>query len=144
MPKLGNDALLKTEEDVLTEDFCRLGEDRLVRGLVEIPLLGLETPLSIGVWSSLSIQNFDRYVATFDEGNQSSLGPMTSWLCNPVPGDARFPDPVWLEPRDGRIRPAIKFAEDTHPLWAAQRDGLGYDDLAKLLRTYGHDIMSMN
>ncbi len=136
-----NWVLLQEDGDILTEDFCRLDKYRFVRCILELPLLCLDDMLTIGVWGTLSIENFDRYVESFDDGQQEDLGEMFSWLSNPVPPDMPPPIAMSLRPQNDRQRPKLMFSDKDHPLYRPQRDGLSFDQLAELLNSYGHDIM---
>lgn len=141
-PKQENWMLTQETGDILTEDFCRLDKYRFVRVILQVPLIGCTEVLMLGVWGSLSAENFDRYLAGFDDGTQAHLGEMGSWLCNAVPPDVRKPVAMALHPQDNRQRPQLFCTDDTNDLYRFQRDGLSFDGLADFLRSYGHDIRS--
>lgn len=126
--------------DILTEDFCIYGKHRFVRGSIEFPLRGTEKALVIGVWSSLSKPNFQRYSDSFDSGEQAHLGRMSSWLSNPVPISETKPIGVWLHPQDDRQRPKLRIGQEDHPLFALQRDGLDFDTFAEWMDGFGHKV----
>jgi len=83
----------KIEEDervataILTDDICVVADWHFfVRAVLEIPILGQSEALEWGVWGSLSEQNFKRYDASFEDGDQSRLGAMFSWFASQLPG----------------------------------------------------------
>ena len=68
---------LDRERDFLSEDFCVLGgEHFLVRCVLEIPVHGLEEKFGFGCWGSLKRDNFEIYVAHFDDGTGSGRSPV--------------------------------------------------------------------
>ncbi|MDX8353260.1 DUF2199 domain-containing protein [Cognatiyoonia sp. IB215182] len=139
-----NAMLNATDGDILTEDFCRMGEYRFVRCVLEFPLRGLDDDLVLGVWGSLSVGNFGKYVDRFDSGDQAELGDMFSWLMNAVPRDRRQPVKMVMVPRDGRQRPQLYFSDEADLMYPLQQNGLSYDELADLLQGYGHDLRAKN
>ena len=107
-------------KDILTEDFsCVLdGEDFFVRCVLSCQIVGVpEKRFGFGIWSSLSKDNFDLYVRTFNKGKQDSLGPWFGWFSNRLLG---YPETLSLKchvhPRDGRVRPWIELEPTEHPL----------------------------
>jgi hypothetical protein len=127
----------------LSEDFCVLdGEHFFVRCVLFLPLKGTEgQSFGIGVWSTLSEKNFERYRETFDSGEQGELGPWFGWFSNRLEG---YPDTLNLKcqvhPRAGRLRPWIEITAADHPLAAEQREGITFDRLAVILALYGHAL----
>ena len=62
-----NDAL-RLDVDFLSEDFCVLeGSYFFVRAVLEIPVHGLADKFSFGCWSTLSRENFDKYLEGFND-----------------------------------------------------------------------------
>jgi hypothetical protein len=128
---------------ILTEDFCVLdGEHFFIRTLLLLPLVGNPGSfLGLGLWSSLSKPNFDLYVETFDDGNQSRHGPWFSWLSNGLKG---YPDCRQLKsmvfPQDDGQRPLVQLDECSHPLSFQQREGIPYERLLELYAANGHDV----
>lgn len=123
----------------LTADLCVIdGEDRFVRGVLEVPIVGREDGFGWGVWSSVSRANFERYRATFD-ADQGELDPFPGWLSSRLPG---YPDTLGLvvraRPRDGGLRPVVELAPADHPLVADQRDGIALDRVRAILERVLH------
>ena len=62
-----NSAVLSDLGDVLTEDFCRLGDLRFVRAVLAVPLADSRgAEFLLGTWASLSEDDFDAYLDLFD------------------------------------------------------------------------------
>lgn len=76
----------KAEMGVLSEDFCTITHanetDRFIRAVLEIPIHGVEEPLRLGVWVSLSEKSFNRYRETYDDSipGEGFFG----WVCNKI------------------------------------------------------------
>jgi hypothetical protein len=118
----------------LSADLCVVDEDRFVRVVCPIPILGADEFFNWGVWVSLSAANFDRHVSTFNQ-DQSHLDVMFGWLCNRIPG---YPDTLNLQttvaPSGGRQRPTIWINDvhADHPLHIEQNDGMTMERLGEL------------
>jgi hypothetical protein len=126
--------------DFLSEDFCVIGGTNFFfRGVLLIPVQGLEQPFGFGVWSTLSRRNFDTYVGGFDDGGYSEWGPWTSWFSTALPdfGDT-IEQPAWVEFRPDRQRPLVWLNDDHHPLSVAQRDGITPERVLEIYAGYGH------
>lgn len=127
----------------LSEDFCVVeGEHFFVRCVLEVPIIGSDGDrFAYGVWSSLSRENFGRYVDTFDEGDQEGLGPWFGWFSNRLKG---YPDTLFLKcqvhPRPGRRRPWIELEPTEHPLAFEQQRGITLDRLLEIYALNGHDF----
>jgi hypothetical protein len=103
----GPNSAVHSSTHFLSEDFCVIeGKYYFVRGLLSLPLIGLEGEcFSYGVWSSLSQANFQLYVESFDSGEQGQLGSWFGWFSNSLKG---YPETAKLKchvrPQDGRQR----------------------------------------
>lgn len=132
---------LRTDGDFLSEDFCVLdGEHFLIRCVMEVPVQGLERPWGFGCWSSLSRENFQKYVAGFDSTEPEESGPWFGWLCNGLKPDFIDVDSVAVDvcPRAGRQRPLLFVQDEDHPMARAQQDGLSAEEMVRILRANGH------
>lgn len=84
----------------IDSDFCSIthgeGTDYFIRGVLEVPIHGVEEPFLWGVWVSLSEKSFSRYVETYDSpvDGEGFFG----WVCNSIPaypyGGSRAADVV--------------------------------------------------
>ena len=100
-----------------------------VRCVFVIPIVdGPEPNLELGPWSSLSEENFWRYVETFKDADQSKIGDMFGWLSNELRG---FPNLINLKgrvwPQDNNKRPFLELEPTNHSLSVAQREGITFE-----------------
>ena len=132
---------LRMDGDFLSEDFCVLGgEYFMVRAVLPIPVIGLAHQFGFGCWSTLSKENFDKYVGGFDTGKYADMGPWTGWLMNVLAGFNEEPDPlaVNFQPRHDRMRPELWVMDEDHPLGAAQQQGITAERMLEVFAHYGH------
>jgi len=130
----------RKDEFDLTTDTCiwRDGSDEhfFVRCVLEIPLVDRDGTFDFGVWSTLSRENFARYMREFDRADRSELGPMFGWFSNSLPG---YPETLNLKcdvcPRNAGLRPVIELEPIDHPFSLQQRDGIRFEDAV----TYCHE-----
>jgi hypothetical protein len=140
--KVASNQEVRLEGDFLSEDLCVVGgEAFFVRCLLPVPLLGAPGALGLRVWASLARPNFERYVAAFQQPDDSALGPWFGWLCTRIPG---WPDtealPADVIPHGDRQRPRLRLHPGAHPLVAEQRAGIGFDRLLEIYAANGHDL----
>jgi len=139
----GPNSALDLNGNFLSEDFCVLeGQHFFVRAVLEMPIRGSGgKQFGFGVWSTLSRENFERYVATFDSGEQDELGPWFGWFSNRLEG---YPDTLNLKCQvhlvSGRQRPRVLLEPTSHPLAVEQQRGITFDRLLDLYAINGHDI----
>ena len=119
----------------ISDDFCTLDEENFfVRGVLELPIIGQADRFGLGVWSSLRRINFQRYVETFEDKDQSKLGSFFGWFSNRLPN---YPDTFLLKcevhPRDGNKRPSITLQPTDHPLSLEERFCIELEKVLELL-----------
>lgn len=133
---------LRMEGDFLSEDFCVMGGQYfMIRCVLAIPVIGVPGVFGFGCWSSLSRENFEKYIAGFDTGDYADRGPWTGWLLNRLAdfmGEDPSPIEVWVEPRPDRQRPRLHVAREGHPLAIAQEDGITPERMLEVFAFYGH------
>ncbi|MBX9803319.1 MAG: DUF2199 domain-containing protein [Caulobacteraceae bacterium] len=122
----------------LQSDFCRFKDvDFYVRAVLALPIIGSEQTLEFGVWSTLSKANIDRYWDSFEDDDQSKLGPMFGWFSNAVPG---YPETMGLKckvvPQDKRQRPLVELDPTDHPLSIYQRNGVTLEEATRYFHTH--------
>lgn len=122
----------------IDSDICKTHDGHFfVRCVLVIPLLdGPEKTLEYGPWSSLSEDNFKRYVKTFRDNDQSKIGPMFGWFSNDLqafPGSLNLKCQVW--PQDNNQRPHIELEASDHPLSLAQRNGITFARALELVHS---------
>lgn len=139
-----NSALLATKGDILTEDFCRLGELRFVRAVLAIPLADSRgEEFLLGTWASLGREDFEAYLDHFELRETEDLGSRPAWLANAIPPDMAQPAACMLEMRPEGQYPELMVSETAHPLHALQKNGAELEELLELLYAYGHDLPSL-
>ena len=138
--ELEPNSALRLDGDFLSEDFCVIGgEHFFVRCVFDIPVHGMPEKFGYGVWSTLSRENFDRYVEGFDDGKYSDMGPWWGWFGNSLKGFLEtINQGCWVHPQLGRQRPVISLDDEDHELAIAQQDGVSPERLLELYAEYGH------
>lgn len=139
MSQHANSSYQGTGNDILCEDFCRIGETNFVRAILCLPLEGYDVPFIIGVWVALEGEYFERYIHSFGTSTQADIGPLFGWMANAI-AEHPVPLPVILHPQNGRQRPLVQIAFEEHPLYIAQLDGLTYDQFEGILTGAGHKL----
>jgi len=131
---------LRLEGDFLSEDFCVMdGKYFFVRGVLEIPVHGLSDSFGFGCWSTLSRQNFDKYIGGFDDGAYPDMGPWGGWLCNQLDDYiGTDPETLWVYPQLNRQRPRLRIQNATHPLAIDQANGITAERVLAIFARYGH------
>jgi hypothetical protein len=138
-----HNSALRMEGDFLSEDFCVLDSKYfMIRCVLTIPVQGVEGDFGFGCWSTLSRENFDKYVETFDGGEYSDMGLWSGWLVNRLESFTLGTDTVglWVQPRSNRQRPLLWVQHDDHPLAVAQENGITAERMLEILRFYGHGV----
>lgn len=149
-----NVALFATHGDVLTEDYCRIGELRFVRAVLAIPIQNSsEQEFILGTWASLSQDDFDDFVDMFEtqdhDMTSNSTAKLTAtssrpaWLSNALPIGTSGPIACMLHPRPEGEYPELHVAEPLHELAVYQNLGASLEDLLHILSAYGHDLPSL-
>ena len=129
---------------MLTEDLCSIDDETFyIRGLLELPIEGVEEPFSWGLWISQSRESFERYVETFDQ-DQSGDGSF-GWLPVTMPGyidsnsDAEWEslacDVEWQGPGS---RPIIVPHRSDHPLSRDHANGITWDRAIEMAQAVMH------
>lgn len=125
----------------ITADDCVTPDGHFfIRCSLEIPIKERPNqPVSFGVWSTLSEQNYQRYADAFFDEHQSKLGKMFGWFSNEIGG--KFAGSLNLKcqvvPQDDRQRPLIELEQTDHPLAVAQQEGIPFAHFLRLLHESG-------
>ena len=128
----------------LSDDLCTIDDDTfLIRGLIEIPIHGVEEPFAWGVWVTQSRESFERYVETFDQ-DQSGDGSF-GWLDVTMPGyvsgdknEDRAMLACNVHWRGEGQRPLIVPQECDHPLYKDCVEGVSWERAMHLARLVMH------
>jgi hypothetical protein len=126
----------------LSDDTCTITDeghtDYFVRAVVEVPIHGVEDGFLWGVWVSLSKASFDRYVATYNDPDESDT--YFGWFSNRLPF---YPDTIGLKtqvhPRKGGLRPFLEIERAGHPLAEDLADGISVERAQHIAETFIHD-----
>ena len=123
-----------------SDDFCVIEGDRyFIRCVLPVPLIGAgDRTFSFGVWCLVFDDDFERYRSTFDDGNQSHLGPFKARIGNRLKPFNAMNARCILRLKDGRNRPDVEVTEADHPLQVAQSAGLDFDALMAIYDANGH------
>lgn len=147
IPDFGFDSLAYWSDEIegasdgnsLTADTCVIDDcGFFIRGILEILVVGADQRFGLGVWSTLSEPNFRRYTETFQQ-DQESLGPMSGYLSNCIPGyEETLSLPVVALPQNGDQRPKIWVADASreHPLFNDQHSGITKERLGELFAAF--------
>jgi hypothetical protein len=124
----------------LSSDICVVDREFFfVRGVIEIPVDGLDEAFGWGVWVSLSEASFREYLVHYEDDRRSALGPYFGWLSAAITG---YPDTenlkTMVHPRKPDLRPLIELEPTEHPLAVEQRQGIDRGRLAEIYETALH------
>jgi len=127
--------------DFLSEDFCILGRNYLVRCQLPVPVQDADAVFAFGCWGSLSRENFESYLERFDDGRYEDCGPWTSWLCNDLLGlVGTSPIGCLMFPQPNRQRPVLEVHDAEHPLARMQALGISAEQVVEIYKLAGHAI----
>jgi hypothetical protein len=136
-------SVVQSSAHFLSEDFCVLeGRHYFVRCVLELPIIGRPGErFAYGVWSTLSRENFQLYVESFDTGFDEEGESWFGWFSNRLTG---YPDTLNLKcdvfPQPGRQRPCVRLRDSEHLLAIEARQGVTLDRLLEIYRKHGHDV----
>ncbi len=124
----------------LDNDDCIIDEKwYFVRGLIEVPVIGVEEAFAWNVWVSLSEASYRQWAACFHDAVRSHIGPFFGWLnvsLKPYPETLSLKTRLHL--RDGLMRPLIELEPTDHPLAVEQREGISAQRVAELYAIVVH------
>jgi len=121
-------------------DFRELRRDgethHFVRGVIEIPILGMNAVFRYGVWASLSDESFKTARAAYKE--DVPAGPFFGWVSNRIEG---YPDTTILKSQvhvRADTRPSIELEPIDHPLAVEQREGITLERVQQIVQRALH------
>ena len=125
-PGYWSESLRSNADSFLNSDLCVIkNHDFFVRGLIEIPIVGLEEPFRWGVWTSLSKVNFDKMTDLWEDPKLLDEPPYFGWLSNSID---LYPETLNLKTnvrsRKLNERPYLLLEPTDHPLAVEQRTGI--------------------
>ncbi len=119
--------------EMLTDNYARRDGNFLVRAFLAIPVKDTESEVFLGVWCSLSSGHHARFRSAQVRGDAQNIGEQFSWLYTQLPP---LTGPLLtkgtLVPYSEGRTPLYWIADEKHPLYAAQRDGMSAKDILDL------------
>lgn len=135
-----NGGTVRVGQDVLTADFCSIGEKFYLRGLLALPIRDTDASFAFGPWARVPPETFRDYHAAFGTEAESRLGSRSGWLANDLPC---FPgctdDEVTIRFVGGTDRPQFVLNGPSE-LEHAQANGISFDRLLDIYAAMGHDL----
>ena len=131
------------------DDFCIIehgkepGEDTdyFIRGVLEVPIHGVEDPFLWGIWISQSKTSFEKYLETFSSDQTGSVS--FGWLTVTMPYYNRCESGEELEDLKcdvewGASRPKVLVWECDHPLFQDQQNGISWETAVEIAQLVIH------
>jgi hypothetical protein len=144
LPVMDNSAWLAEKSgDLLTEDFCRLGDRFFLRALLAFALEGDTEEFLLEVWVLVHSRDFDLYLDRLDDGDIVIDAPIECLTANAIPPQDGPPVKALLHLQPDGQRPEIEITDPDNPLMHLQQDGLFLDQVLSMLEAYGHDKASL-
>ena len=136
-----SNADLRYEGDFLSSDFCVVdGETFFVRTVMSFSIQNLDHELGIGVWSTLSRDNFEAYAKDLEDEAAEGGAEYFSWLGNAIPHVADDgPLQTYIVTRGGAMRAIVVAQQDTVAGYG-QANGLKPSIALDLLRMGEHTL----
>jgi hypothetical protein len=139
-----NYANMTTEERadraICGSDQCIIdGEVFMLRGLIEIPIHGLDDPFLWGVWASIFKQDYEEIDESWEEeGRETRRGPYKGRLVNELSiysNSFNLRLTILVQPLGSR--PLFRL-EDPNPLTTQQREGISLEDARRMAEKLLH------
>jgi hypothetical protein len=117
----------KSRAHLGTDDCVIDGGEYYLRGVIELPIIGLDEVFLWGAWTRVWERDYEEFAAHFEAtGREKIIGPYKGRLGNRLPGydlDSRnLKCTIQVQPV-GR-RPLVVIEEPEHPLAIEQRSGI--------------------
>lgn len=124
----------------ITADDCIVDGQHFIRCTLPVAIKGETEPFTFGIWAWTTPANYQKFAAAFRDQDQSKVGALAAKLANNLPEE--FQGALGLRcmlwPQDKRQRPIVQLEPTDHPLSNAQRDGLSFERIHRLLHDYGN------
>jgi hypothetical protein len=110
-----------------TDDCVIGGDEYYLRGIIELPIVGLDEVFLWGAWARVWQKDYEEFAAHYDaEGRDKLIGPYKARLCNNFPGyeleTLNLKCNLKVQPVG--TRPLLVIDEPEHPLATEQRNGI--------------------
>ena len=127
----------------LSPDVCTIGEDRFIRGCLEIPLIGRDERFVWGVWTSFSQDSLRRAYELWDAVEISADEPARfGWFSNELKqlysGLSTLNLKARVRFRPGNLRPLIELEPSDHPLAREQAQGITLERVQEIAAALLH------
>jgi hypothetical protein len=118
-------------------DTCVIDDKHFfLRGCLEVPIVGGDTPFVWNVWVSLSERSFALVGELWEAEQRDHVKPLFGWFCNSLPGyPETFGLKTYVHLRNSGIRPFIELEPTDHPLALEQREGITMQRVAQIAAT---------
>ncbi|MFD9791430.1 DUF2199 domain-containing protein [Streptomyces sp. NPDC059070] len=140
-PAVWDPAFADADDCLLSSDQCVVhGRHYLVKGVIEIPIVGSDEVFSWGVWVSLSRENFSRSADLWDTLGREAEKPYFGWLTTdlPVYSPATLNLKTHVRTRPVGERPYVELEPTDHPLAVEQRAGITLDRVREIAEAVLH------
>jgi len=134
----GDDPFVKVGDDQLSPDLCRVGESRLIRAVLTLPVQGTDESVHITPWVQMAPPDFYAYLETWDDPGAPLPAPVTATLANNLPGFDEGTMQITLSFPGADQRPVLTATGGA--LKQAQTGGISFDQLLDLYAACGDDI----
>lgn len=134
----GDQPFVKAGDDQLTADLCRVGDTRLLRAVLSLPIQGADDVIHLTPWVAVPDETFYAYLDTSDSDTAPLPPAAPAVLDNDVPTLAQTGTALTVHFETRESLPRIATPEGT--LANALQNGLSFDQLLDLYAACGDDI----
>lgn len=112
----------------IDSEVCFMDREYIfVRGVLEIPIIGLNDHFRWGAWVCISEESFRRMLELWTASTIENEPPKPGRLANNIE-PSLYPNTLnlksYLHPRGGNARPSIELVPSDHPLAVEQQQGI--------------------
>ncbi len=128
------------EGDVLTEDFCKIGATRYIRGRFPLKIDGTDRTFGFALWVEVERPDYNAVVAASKGSAPPPEAPFKGWLANQLVGADMTASLCAVQAQGDNKRPTIVVQDEDHTFYNLQRGGITFDMLLELYAALGHDM----
>jgi hypothetical protein len=127
----------------LGTDDCVIDDAYYLRGIVELPIVGLDEVFLWGVWARVWQRDYEEFGEHYsDEGREKMIGPYKGRINNKLAGyDPSTQDlkcAIKIQPVGAR--PLFIIEEPEHPLAIEQRNGISLERARRISAMVRHEV----
>lgn len=128
-------AISKTSSRFLDKEYCAIDDEQFfVRGVLHLPIIGTAETFRLGVWGSLSRDNFEKLLRSDNDSGRESYAPMFSWLSSQI---SEYPDTLSLKMfahiQEPGHRPHFSLERTNHPLSVEYHQGISPERVKEIM-----------